>query len=284
MKVKHVLFALLTAVIIGVCIVSPFVVSVIDNNRLLSKPIAETTEAVDTTAFDTEQRQLTHGEKIQLYIDYSAQNSSVTRSANRKNNTLMTTQEAEIKGKEEFLNLLSGHLHDSPLEQSSQVIKSMYLISAETVTYVDQEDLSRHAIFWVLQYELPAKDDVMFVSIMMDDETGKIYQFGAGLSKGMTGEPTSTIETLIAVTYGFADYLDMTVEWPKDFYSEYRNPFGGTAYMLIRDNETGLNIPYEVGIWAENNLTFTLPAEGNGIADIVSYQAKTGAIEEDKIG
>ena len=54
----------------------------------------------------------------------------------------------------------------------------------------------------------------------------------------------------------------------------YRDPFGGTAYVLYRDNETGNGIPYEVGLWSQYNLSFTLPSEGNAIAEIVFYKAE----------
>lgn len=282
MKLKHIFFALLTLAIIGVCIASPFVVSVFDNNRLLSQPMAETAEAVDTDSLNAEKWEMSHAEKIQLYIDYSKENSSVTRNNNKQNHTLLNKQEAAAQGKEEIINLF-GQLKQIP-EELLNVVDDLYMIDCQTLTYMDQSNLSRHAIFWLLGYEIALNDDdMMYVSIMMDDETGKIYQFAFGTQNGSWGEPVSTVDALIAYSHQFADYLGVTVEWPTDFYSLYQDPFGGDAYILYHDPETNLDIPYQVALWSKTRISFTLPSDGNAIAEIVYYM-KENDIAEKVIG
>lgn len=269
MKLKHLLLPLLTIVIIGVCVASPFVISVFDNNQLLTQPITENAEAIDTTALNVEKRNLTHSEKIQLYIDHSDSFTSVTLSANKKNHTLLKSREAETIGKEELRELMLqlGTIPDDQID----AIETLTATEYASLTYIDQDDLSRHAIFWLIAYETEFKQDTMFASILMDDETGKIYQFAIGTNRSDWMKQSTTVKTLDANVNNFAKYLGLSIEWPEEISKRYYDFSGGNAYVLLRDEETGLSIPYEIGQWTQRHLTFTLPAEGNGIKELVTY-------------
>lgn len=272
MKLKHLLLPLLTIVIIGVCIASPFVISIFDNKQLLTQPITENAEAIDTTALNVEKRNLSHSEKIQLYIDHSDDFTSVTLSANKKNHTLLKSREAEAIGKEELSKLMQ-QLGTIPKDQID-AIETLTATEYAALTYIDQDDLSRHAIFWLIEYEAKFKEDIMFASILMDDETGKIYQFAIGTNLTDWMKRSTTVETLETNANNFAKYLGLSVEWPEEISKHYYDFSGGQAYVLLRDEKTGLSIPYEIGQWTQRHLTFTLPSEGNGIGEIVTYYQK----------
>lgn len=270
MKWKHIPLLLLALLITGACVASPFIVSELQNWNILQSAMADSAVAIGKS-LDIESRSLTHGEKMRLFIDFGTTDSSVTCTRQSNNySTRLTEDTIKEAALNELIELLASMHMDIgfPIKEPDAFFS---VIQCSPTTYIDRDDLPRHAIFWLV--EMASENHHLY--LVLDDETHKIYSVEVGRAYNTASyssvetdgeyEPLSSKELVSYIT-GFGEYLDLSGIDGEQIAALSETYDGGSFYYTYQD-ANGNALPIHFGFYDQS---FTIEMVSSRVAGAFS--------------
>lgn len=250
MKWKHLPLLLLALLATGACVASPFVISELQNRRILQSAMADSAVPLRST-LDIESRNLSHIEKMQLYSKFGTANTSITCTRQTNNHGTRLTRATFLDtALDEMEALFRGIYQDPSFTLEEEQRASFILEECTPLTFIDRDDLPCHAILWIASMQ----SDNYHILLLLDDETHKIYSLSLTRiysSVDRDSESAASVEAeMLNSISAFNEYLglpQMETEkiWTEiDAYSDDPN----SIVWNYRD-ENGSEIPIQFGIY-----------------------------------
>lgn len=201
-RIKTLLTAVFLLIIIAGCALLPKIVSRWKDERNLGVVTLTTTETLPKI----NQNDLSVFEKLQLVSRFELQDGTVTVTLQKNaENTALTPADLTEICKREL-----KKLHELEILPFWNPSTEFYSYNYQVLTYIDMQNPENYVLLW----ELSLSGEDMYFNLMLDDKTGKIYQFYCWNSAVTDMPPFHT------VARQWGEYLGLRTELPKYKYSD----------------------------------------------------------------